>query len=149
MPHCSSSRPTVQLDRPQLSGAGLGVTNLDRAIEWYRQLFDLDVGSRFRVTSLDLEICILRRDRFSIELVAPALVAPPPLAEAPPRHAMPGRIAHIAFEVGDIASFLTRLSRCGGRELWRSPAGSPGTFFFVSDPDGNLLQIIERGRDRG
>lgn len=133
----------MQPDRPQLAGAGVGVADLDRAIEWYRRLFELEIHSRFQVAALDLEICMLGRDSFSIELMAPASVGPFASPEVPPRHAAPGRIAHIAFEVSALASFAERLARYDCVELWRSPPGSPANFVFISDPDGNLIQIIE------
>jgi lactoylglutathione lyase len=56
------------------------------------------------------------------------------------------RFGHFAFEVDDIDDLLPRLV-AGGGAVWREPYLLEGTgpkLAFVTDPDGNPIELIER-----
>jgi lactoylglutathione lyase len=56
------------------------------------------------------------------------------------------RFGHFAFEVDDIDDLLPRLV-AGGGAVWRQPYLLEGTgpkLAFVTDPDGNPIELIER-----
>ena len=56
------------------------------------------------------------------------------------------RFGHFAFEVDDIDDLLPRLV-AGGGAVWREPYLLEGTgpkLAFVTDPDGNQIELIER-----
>jgi catechol 2,3-dioxygenase-like lactoylglutathione lyase family enzyme len=61
-----------------------------------------------------------------------------------PGTAMLPRVGHVAFDVDDLDAVLAAATAAGGTELLGSrPAPAPGRrMAFVSDIDGNLLELI-------
>jgi lactoylglutathione lyase len=61
-----------------------------------------------------------------------------------PGIAMLPRVGHVAFEVDDLDAVLAAASAAGGTKVFGpGPAPAPGRrLAFVSDIDGNLLELI-------
>lgn len=134
----------AQPGQAHLAGVGVGVGDLDRSIAWYASLLRLDEQARFRFDAAGLEIAMLAGAGFHLELMAPAAGAEGQDRRLPPRHVRPGQLAHMVLSVEDLAAFERTAEALAVPVLWRSTAQMPARFLFVADPDGNLIQLIER-----
>ena len=122
------------------------VLELDRSIAFYRTALGLDVADRFDFDSFTL--VYLRNDEadFEVELT---------LNKGRDRAVRAGRRlrAHVAFCVDDLDGLHARLSAAGIgpqpiKEFHRD-GGLMARFFFIQDPDGYKIEVLQRhGRYR-
>jgi catechol 2,3-dioxygenase-like lactoylglutathione lyase family enzyme len=99
------------------------------------------------VPGLTLDLVYLHRNGFRLELLG--YTAPQIVGEAGPRPMNALGFTHLSFRVDNPESLIPRIERCGGR-LWSErtvtfEGGNRG--LMASDPDGNWLELIERGRE--
>jgi glyoxylase I family protein len=142
----------------RLSHVGLCVTDLERAVRFYRDLLGfaeehrLEVAGEptdrlLRLHGTQLRAVYLLRDGVRLELLR--FDAPP----APPRHERvlhePG-LTHLSFRVDDLEATLAALRADGQTVLedtvlsfpeWQSGAA------FVRDPDGQLIELVQAPGD--
>lgn len=128
-----------------ISYFGIRVTNLERSIEFYTRLLDLEVISRGG--SSDSEAVQLR-DRHSGQRLELNWYAPgSPYA----RPYVPGEgLDHIGIQVRDLLATRDRLKELGievatrelpsDREMWVTPEFR---VLFIKDPDGNFLELFD------
>jgi catechol 2,3-dioxygenase-like lactoylglutathione lyase family enzyme len=125
-----------------LHHAGLPVTDLERAIGWYRDALGLEHTTTARVPE-GVEIAfVLDRAGSGLELFALDVAS----AEEwdGPISALRRRTGHVAFSVGDIDGVFGRALAAGGRAVWEPrPSPKPGQrIAFLADPDGNLVELM-------
>ena len=139
---------------------GLTVADLDRALEFWCGRLGLrmldrvtetgtDVASLIGEDSVELEIADLDAgDGRIIELIRYIRPAGRPIQA---RSSDPGS-AHIGLRVDDIHAALERIHGSQGRQISRVPVllHDPGgawdgvTCCYIADPDGNILELIQR-----
>ena len=73
-----------------------------------------------------------------------ALEAPVPPEWEGPIAGAPGGDGHVAFTVEDVEAAFARAVAAGGRAVWAPrPSPKPGQrIAFVTDPDGNLVELM-------
>ena len=142
----------------RLTHIGIGVSNLERSLRFYRDLLgftwehQLDVGGeptdtllRLRGTKLHAEY--LSRDGVRIELLHFASPTAPPRRERTMNE--PG-LTHLSFRVTDLDAVVDALRAADERVLdetivrfpeWQSAA------CFVLDPDGQLIELVQAPGD--
>jgi catechol 2,3-dioxygenase-like lactoylglutathione lyase family enzyme len=142
----------------RLTHIGIGVSNLERSLRFYRDLLGftwehaLDVEGeptdtllRLRGTKLHAEY--LSRDGVRIELL---VFASPPAPPRPERPLNQYGLTHLSFRVTDLDAVLDGLRRAGERVLdetvirfpeWQSAA------CFIVDPDGQLIELVQAPGD--
>jgi catechol 2,3-dioxygenase-like lactoylglutathione lyase family enzyme len=134
---------------------GLRVSDLDRSVAFYGEAFGTRPGYEPGETSGHLieEVFGLQATRFRFVhllfpsgdgAVEPLEVTP---AEDPPPGPLDtaGSVSHFAIYVDDIDECRERIQKAGGRLLSDprpSPAGVDRWFFFCSDPDGHLIEVM-------
>jgi lactoylglutathione lyase len=119
----------------------LRVLDLDRSLAFYKRAFGLELADRFDFDGFTL--AYLRNDEadFEVELTQNHGRSEP--------YAPGDGYGHLAFSVDDLAALHDRLTAEGAsltpiREL--AHAGRPlARFFFVTDPDGYKIEILQRG----
>jgi catechol 2,3-dioxygenase-like lactoylglutathione lyase family enzyme len=137
---------------------GIGVSDLERSLRFYRDLLGftfehrLDVAGeptdtllRLRGTKLHAEY--LTRDGVRIELLR---FASPPPPSRPDRPMNQYGLTHLSFRVTDLDAVLAGLRAAGERVLedtiirfpeWQSAA------CFIVDPDGQLIELVQAPGD--
>jgi lactoylglutathione lyase len=124
---------------------GIRVTDLERSLEFYKQLFDLEVASRGESavgTAIQLRD---RRSGLRLELNW----YPPGSPYATPY--TPGEgLDHIGVRVRNVFEAREQLKKLGiepatrdlssGEEIWTTAAFR---VFYIKDPDGNFLELYD------
>lgn len=112
-----------------------------RAVEFYRKAFGLDVQDRLDFEGFTLIYMRSPETAFELELtVNKGRTEPYNLGDG---------YGHIAFSVDDLDAARARMERAGLspgplREL--ALRGEPvGRFFFIKDPDGYSIEVLQRG----
>lgn len=132
-------------DRPRgarFHHAGLSVSDLGRAIEWYTNVLGLEHAGTGRVPE-GVEIAFaVDASGAGVELFA--LDAPDAREWEGPIAALRERVGHVAFSVPDLDAAFAQALDGGGRAVWPPrPSPKPGErIAFVTDPDGNLVELM-------
>lgn len=110
----------------------INVTDMDRAIQFYRDALELEVEDRAHYP----EIVQLRHDGVPLILQ---------LAKRRAAIAYPDQAQSILdFETGDLAAAISRLKKAGAELLHKEPAPCPvGRFVAFRDPFGNVHEMLE------
>jgi lactoylglutathione lyase len=116
------------------------VLDLDRSIEFYRKTLGLAVADRFDFDSFTLVYLRNEESPFELELVANA--------DAEEPYDLGTGYGHFAVRVDDVEAERVRIAGLGLapepiKEL--SHRGELlGRYFFLSDPDGYRVELLER-----
>lgn len=123
--------------------AMIRVLDEKRSIDFYRRGFGLTVAERMDFPDFTLVYLRNPENDFELELtVNKDRTAPYDLGDG---------YGHIAFAVDDLDAEHARFSEAGlaPRKLVEFAPGGPGTppiarFFFVADPDGYQIEVLQR-----
>ena len=112
-----------------------------RSIDFYHRLFGLEVVDRFPFDGFTLIYLANSETGFELELTVNA-----GQSEA---YDLGNGYGHLAVSVADIEAEHRRLTELGipvGRLVAMEREGAPfARFFFVTDPDGYKIEVLERG----
>jgi catechol 2,3-dioxygenase-like lactoylglutathione lyase family enzyme len=135
---------------PTAHHVGITVADLDRAVDFYAETFDLDVVAEFSVggdafaeavavEGASAEFAHLDADGVRVELVAYDPDADP--ADEPELN-RPGA-THLGLSVDDVEAFYADLA--DDVETLSPPrtTESGTTVLFVRDPEGNLIEVLD------
>jgi glyoxylase I family protein len=136
----------------RLDHVGLNVADLPAARAWYESAFGYTVDLAVRLDDLQLDIVMLihpeRGDR--LELLHRPSSRPGLRADTPPEAVLTQGFGHIAFDVRGVDEAFGRLVALGARPVMTPrPSPEPGVrMAFVADPEGNLLELLDRSGSR-
>jgi catechol 2,3-dioxygenase-like lactoylglutathione lyase family enzyme len=139
--------------RGELVGAafdhvGISVSDLPAATDWWCRALGLTVEYRVEPPGTDLTgVMLIHPSGLRVELLhrpgALAFPAPSGPVEAAGRRGY----GHLCLRVGDVAAAFAALVDAGATPR-KPPAPSPArpgaTTAFVADPDGNLVELLDR-----
>jgi catechol 2,3-dioxygenase-like lactoylglutathione lyase family enzyme len=137
--------PVVAEDSLALS-ACLSVADLDVSIRWYQLLLGLDPVDAATLPAIGTRVAYLSRGNLHLELAQTAGSLAGTARPDPPEHTTARGITQITVYVRDIDVVLTRCT-AAGVEVAMAPVRAPQLHvaaFFVRDPDGNLIEFIQR-----
>ena len=125
---------------------GLTVPDLDKAAAWYQDVLGFDVQTRTSNPETGLQIAMLGKDGFSIELFQmPSCGRLEPVYDDIAGHLPYEGWRHLAFRVDDLEATMAELKERGAAH-----AGGPienaalgFTYAFVVDPFGNLVEFLQ------
>lgn len=126
---------------------GLNVANLDAQAAWYAKAFNLTTAKPFTVEPLNLRgLFMTNTDGFAIELLERQGSAPGPRSESVPAALLHQGFSHLCFRVAQVEPVHQHLLSIGATEIMSvRPAPEPGVIMsYVADPEGNLIEIIDR-----
>jgi catechol 2,3-dioxygenase-like lactoylglutathione lyase family enzyme len=140
----------------------IAVTDMDRAIDWYRTVLGFETEVRFHVAGIPADGAFLKGPGLRLELWCATGVAAVPLARrTPDRDLRTAGTKHLAFSVPNLQSCLVQLVANGvdiaaiqrdPRDPMRAETepladGKPAAFaLFLRDPFGTLIEILDRDR---
>jgi catechol 2,3-dioxygenase-like lactoylglutathione lyase family enzyme len=128
---------------------GLSVADLAAMKDWYAGAFGFDVEFVGRVEEIDLDVVMLkhpeRGDR--LELLHRGGSSSGPKPADPAGAALSEGFGHMAFDVDGVDKTFRRLLELGALPVMPPrPSPEPGVrMAFVADPEGNLVEILDRG----
>lgn len=116
------------------------VRDLDASLDFYRRALQMDVAARFDFDGFTLVYLRNAETDFELELTHNH-------GQAEPYNLGDG-YGHIALSVGNLAEEHARLTEAGAnpapiKEFIREDLTA--RFFFIQDPDGYKIEILERG----
>jgi glyoxylase I family protein len=136
-----------------ISHVGISVANLERSIEFYRDLLGLRViqevpmrGPNYDaimgLKGTDGRIAVLRTGNLELELLE---FKPPSRPAERERHVSDQGISHFAFFVEDAAGLYARLQAAGVRlhSALVYFASCATTAVYFCDPDGNFIEMLQ------
>jgi glyoxylase I family protein len=139
----------------RLTHIGLCVRDINRSIEFYCGALDFTEVGRMTVDDaatarlldvpgLALDLVYLERDGFRIELLG--YTTPGAVGDAPPRPMNALGFTHLSFRVDDPDRLVAEAVAHGAHLLAERTVvfGTGNRGLMVTDPDGNLLELIER-----
>jgi len=136
-----------------LQHVGISVTNLDKAIEFYTKMFDLEVAAAFPfegplysqvmgLPNAQGRMGVVRNGSFMLELFEFARPAP---ASKDSNYSVADRgISHFGVEVANIEATYQRMLAAGVRfhcPVTTFPSGVKAT--YGRDLDGNVFELLE------
>ena len=139
----------------RLSHHGLCVSDLERALAFYRDGLGFSEVSRLRfedagtrrllgLPGAQLEAVYLRRDGTTLELLH--FPRPGTQLGSGPRPMNQVGLTHLSFLVDDLDGVLARLRALGATVLDATRLDSQGrgsNAIFVTDPDGTRIELVE------
>lgn len=140
-----------------LNHIGISVSNLERSIEFYREMFGMQVAveRRFGEEAYDRilalkhavgRVTLLKGHQIQIELFE--FIRPQPKTRDKHRPVCDHGISHFCVEVSDIHSEYRRM--CAAGAVFHSePVNFSGSAFatYGRDPDGNVFELWQQGEN--
>ena len=127
----------------------VSVPDLAAARDWYAAAFALEPGPVFAIGGSDVSGVVLRHESgFRLELLHRPGSAPGPLdARGPDEATLTQGYGHLCWRSTDVRGTHERLVSLGARsaiEPGASPSRPGATVCFVTDPWGNLIEVLDR-----
>ena len=137
----------------RLDHVGVNVADLDAAEQWYCAAFGLRAELRVRIDAVELDIAMLVHPELGhrVELLHRSGLADGPYPAHPAAAALLPGFSHVAFDVQRLDAEHARLLGLGAREVMTPQASpEPGVrMSYLADPEGNLVELVERHPVRG
>ena len=129
-------------DRPTLDHIAITVQDMDRAVGFYRDVLGFEVLGQLVLNEGAFKLVYLQAGAGRIELFA--FTEEGRGLDPSPRNEDLG-FKHVAFQVDDVDAVARRLQQ-HGVAFTVAPTDAPGgvRLAFFHDPDGNLLEIVDR-----
>jgi lactoylglutathione lyase len=126
---------------------GLSVADLDQQVAWYCRAFGLTESNPFDVSPLGLRgTFVVGEPGFAIELLERAGSTPGIQAADHAEALLTRGYGHICLRVDNVDVLHARLLEQGASERM-APQGAPEPgvrMSFVADPEGNLIELLDR-----
>lgn len=128
---------------------GLSVADLEGMTDWYRRALDLDVRQTGEIPGTGIRMVLLADagGTWAIELLhRPGSTRAPRIAD-PDEALLAQGYGHLCLRVADIDAAHRDLVAAGAASLViPRDARRPGArLAYVADPEGNLIELIDRG----
>ena len=130
-----------------LDHVGLTVADLDAMTQWYCDALDLTVELEFALDDVDLRGAMLRSPTgYRIELLARPGSVVGLQAASPVEAALTRGFGHVAFDVAVVDEAYDALVAAGATDrMSPRPSPEPGVrMAYVADPEGNLIELLDR-----
>jgi catechol 2,3-dioxygenase-like lactoylglutathione lyase family enzyme len=129
----------------RLHHAGISVPDLDRALAWYCTALGLRPGHQFEVPPIGLRGAFALGDGGAgVELLELAGAVPGVPKTSPSQANAVHGYNHACFHVTDLDAAYAKLLAHGAGPVWDPRAApEPGMrMAYVTDPDGNLIELV-------
>jgi len=125
--------------------AGLSVANLDQAKKWYADVLGMTEGYSFEIPPASVRGCFVEGHASRVELIERQGSNPGIGRQSPQDALLTHGFGHIAFTTDDLDATFADLVARGATPVWDPrPSPQPGVrMAFISDLDGNLIEVME------
>lgn len=128
-------------DTPKLIHAMVRVREEARSLDFYRKAFGLEIADRLDFDSFTLIYLSNAESGFELELTVNKSQSEP--------YDLGNGYGHLAVSVADLDATHARMKSEGLapgdlKELAHS-SGGKARFFFIADPDGYKIEVLQRG----
>lgn len=132
-------------DQLQLWHVAISVSDLDRSIDFYKQVFGLEYVRRFYIEALKAEACFLKKGDFALELFNfKDFKSLPDYRKSLVTDLKTLGVKHFAFKIKNIKGAYRYFKDMGVEFANEMRMGGSGLrYFFIKDPDGILIEVIE------
>jgi catechol 2,3-dioxygenase-like lactoylglutathione lyase family enzyme len=130
-----------------LDHVGLTVADLDAMTQWYCAALDLTVELEFALDHVDFRGTMLRSaSGYRIELLHRPGSVVGLQASSPVEAALTRGFGHVAFDVPVVEEAYDALVAAGATDrMSPRPSPEPGVrMAYVADPEGNLIELLDR-----
>jgi lactoylglutathione lyase len=130
-----------------LDHVGLSVADLDAQSAWYSAAFGFTESTPFEVSTIGLRgTFLVGPNGFAIELLERAGSRPGIQAADQAEALLTRGYGHVCLRVANVDELHARLMAAGAAERMPPQAApEPGVrMSFVSDPEGNLIELLDR-----
>lgn len=132
----------------QLDHVGLSVADLDAQADWYSRALGLEQLEPGGIAAVGLRVVFLvdPEHKWALELLNRPGSQPKPRATSAPEHVLSQGYGHICLRVDDVDAQYERLMAAGATSIM-APGESPVSgvrMAFVSDPEGNFIEMLDR-----
>lgn len=122
---------------------GMSVSNLDKSIKWYEDNLGFELVSRSEKPSLKVYVALMKLGKCMFEMFQHYEPKPSGYNNLEDSLRRTG-FGHIGIAVDDV-EFIYRTLDSNEVKFERVISeGSTSKYFFCKDPDGNLIEIIQR-----
>ncbi|MDN3310199.1 VOC family protein [Microbacterium oryzae] len=126
---------------------GLSVGDLDAQRDWYQRAFGFGIADPFEIPGVGLRgVFLLAPHGMAIELLERRGSSHPTPAATPPDALLSQGWGHICMRVEDLDAVYEALVTAGAG-IVTAPGESPQPgvrFAFVTDPEGNFIELLDR-----
>ena len=123
----------------------ISVANLQRSVSFYRRVFGLVCKEKYGHPALGMVIALLKKGDIALELFEFKKRVPLPRYRKKLKsdlHTL--GVKHFSIEVDAIERFYKKLKKSRvGIEIPLSVFDSGARYFFIKDPDGILVEVME------
>ncbi|WP_243058474.1 VOC family protein [Nocardioides sp. SR21] len=136
----------------RLDHVGLNVADLDAMTAWYCSSLELAVEFEFALDHVDLRGAMLcSADGHRVELLTRAGNTAGLQAASPVEAALTRGFGHVAVDVPDVDAAYDALVAAGAADrMSPRPSPEPGVrMAYVADPEGNLIELLDRTTRQG
>ncbi|SHH28687.1 Catechol 2,3-dioxygenase [Jatrophihabitans endophyticus] len=136
----------------RLDHVGLSVADLPAMTTWYVRALELQVEFEFALDGVDFRGAMLRSaDGWRLELLHRPEGRPGLQAANPVEAALTHGFGHIALDVAVVDDAYDALLDAGATDrMSPRPSPEPGVrMAFVADPEGNLVELLDRTTSGG
>jgi methylmalonyl-CoA/ethylmalonyl-CoA epimerase len=123
---------------------GISVPNLEESIAWYKRMLGFEVVTRMPGGESGMNVALIKRGNFHIELFQVAGAKPlPEYRRDPSADLRVHGLSQFAFQVSDAKAAADEL-KAKGAEIAMGPVDSTGVVFvFIRDNAGNCFELIQ------
>ena len=138
------------MSEPQSHHVGITVSDLDRAVDFYRDVLGLSVIAEFSVsgaafeTGVDIDGASAQFAHLDGGDIRIELVAYDPVAEGLPTAQLnQSGATHLGLEVDDLDTFYNELPPTVDTLSPPQTTATGTRILFLRDPEGNLIEVLE------
>lgn len=127
---------------------GLSVADLDVARAFYTDVLGFAVGWSFEIPEVAARGCFVEGQGMRVELLERAASVAVRLPADPITDMLSRGYGHFALTTADLDRAFGRYVAAGAAVVWDPrPSPEPGVrMAFIADPDGNLIELMEKGQ---
>jgi catechol 2,3-dioxygenase-like lactoylglutathione lyase family enzyme len=123
----------------------LSVSDVEATANWYVEKLGFKIVQRKNYPEFNTSLIFTEKNGFRVELIKDGNAASGTKRNDPPAHTSIHGVSQFAFETEDVLALKQELVGRGVPITWEFENAELGVkFLFIRDPEGNLIQFLQR-----